>query len=250
MKSTSMALILGLVAMGAAHAAPVFGTYDNVISQPVDWVPITGSPADFMTERLVGALWAVEAPTSIDNTHVDAYDSWLIDINDYTGQYTTWDIQWWSTLGWVQLSNMPDDPWYSPSDPKGQWTYFGNIVDINLTVDYSEYYLPEPDWSNGLEVAGHAELTAQITALFEGPGDPFYATFELSFSGTPITNWGGTPWYMPPTYRNLTGYYGPLDSASLTLESAVVPEPASMTLVGLGVAALAFKAARKRSRAE
>ena len=248
MKNICMALAVCLITLGVAHAAPIFGTYDNVISEPQTWSTSPNSPSGLPDTREIGALWDVEAPTSIDNTHVDAYDSWLIDINDYTGHYTTWDIQWWSTMGWVQLSNMPDDPWYSPSDPASQWTYFGNIVDINLSVDYSEYYLPESDWTHGLEIAGHAELTAQITALFEGTGDPFYATFELSFSGEPTTNWSGAAWYTPPTYRNLTGYYGPLDSASLTIESAVVPEPASMTLMGLGVAALAFKAVRKRSR--
>ncbi|MGI6460351.1 MAG: PEP-CTERM sorting domain-containing protein [Candidatus Hydrogenedentales bacterium] len=234
MKNICMALAVCLITLGVAHAAPIFGTYDNIITEPQTWSTSPNSPSGLPDTREIGTQW--------DNQFGFVF------ANNWTGAYTQWDIQWWFDSGWVYLSNMPDDPWYSSSDPESRYAYYGTIVDFNFSADYSEYYMPDPDWANGNEIAGHADLAAQVTALFEENGDPFYATFELSYSGVPTPTWCGNPWYSSPSWTYFSGYYGPLDNASLTIESAVVPEPASMTLLGLGVAALAFKAARKRSR--
>ncbi|HOF39773.1 MAG TPA: PEP-CTERM sorting domain-containing protein [Candidatus Hydrogenedentes bacterium] len=257
MKSICAAGILGLIFMGAAHAIPVPGTYDNLVTAP-DGLIKEPWPNNFPLYWPIGSEWQIVTnedlkPAMVFCNKPEGYVQWLI-VND--------------TLGapWAQFSNWQVDPWYTPGDPIGNDAYTGSIVDFSLTADFSDYYTPE--WSNGMEVAGYVELAARIVALFEVDGDAFYGTFELSYTGFPFPYWTA-PGYRIPWYSSqintFGGYYGWLDSATLTIESVfepepeepepddpqpVVPEPASMTLMGLGVAALAFKAARKRSRAE
>ncbi len=242
MKGTSIALMVCLLVAGAAQATPILGTYENIITEPQIWEVSDDSPSGLPDTRVVGSQWDRQDPFEVGK--------YVVHINNYTGEYTPWQIVWFDSTatGSIILSNMPDDPWFEAGDTVGSYTYIGTITDYQLEATYSEFYKPLDNWTGGIGLAGHVELTAQITALFEGTGyDPFYGTFDLSYSGVPTPTWCGAAW-PDETYRIFSGYYGPLDSATLTIESAVVPEPASMTLVGLGMAALAFKTLRKRTR--
>ncbi|GEM_PF-985603 len=240
MKGTSITLMVCLLVAGAAQAAPTLGTYSNLITEPQVWTVSEGSPSNLPDSRVVGSQWDRQILFGDE-------DYPMVIVNNWTGDYTQWNIEWWGDTGWINLSNQPEDPWFEEDDPVGAYTYSGTITDFDLTAIYSAFYMPDTNWTGGIQIAGHVDLEAQITALFEGPGDPFYGTFELSYSGVPTPTWCGAAW-PDETYRIFSGYYGPLDSATLTIESAVVPEPASMTLVGLGMAALAFKTLRKRTR--
>ncbi len=227
MKSTVLALAVCLLVVGSAVAAPLGGTYNSLTDPSI----VTGA----------GSLWDDELG-SIGMFFAYGHPQWYVEAYDPVGNV--------GYLGWVSFGNDPAAPWFDPVDAEaGVASYIGDITDWHF---HTYEYTKDPD--TGLVT--HFEFEMEVTALLDEYNnsangymsyrnanlspieEPVSVTLLLGFSGLPQTNYYANG---DGTYTNIVcGYFGELDGA------APVPEPASMALVGLGMAGLALKGLLRR----
>jgi hypothetical protein len=110
-------------------------------------------------------------------------------------------------------------------------TYLGENYDIYEYSASTSIYLPAGSYFLGIwDTASNPGNAFSWATTGETPSD------EYSYSS-------GT-WYAGTIYSGL----GPDEGVAFNLTGNVVPEPATMTLLGLGLAGLGAKIARRRSR--
>ncbi|HOF38762.1 MAG TPA: PEP-CTERM sorting domain-containing protein [Candidatus Hydrogenedentes bacterium] len=227
MKSTSIALIVSLFIVGSAVAAPLGGTYNSLTDPSI----VTGAESLWDDElESLGMFFAYGHP----QWYVEAYDP------EWNDGYH----------GWVSFGNNPAAPWFDPADAAdGVSSYIGTITDWTF---HTYEYTRDPDTN----LVTHFEFEMEVTALLNEYNrsvhgymsfsnadlspidDPVSVTLLLGFSGQPQINYYANS---NGTFTDIVcGAYGELDGV------APVPEPASMTLMGLGIAGLALKGYLRR----
>jgi hypothetical protein len=112
------------------------------------------------------------------------------------------------------------------------------LTAVNLTLDGQVYTLADTGFENGVSVSVIGGLLNGAPVVAAGTND-FYLSFDR-VTGQPLEFVGASP-SLPLTNPTSSGF------PSFTIApAAVVPEPASVALVALGLAGLGFRRLRKR----
>ncbi|MCH7904525.1 MAG: PEP-CTERM sorting domain-containing protein [Armatimonadetes bacterium] len=215
-RRTKLALVglavLALPTLGHAQNLLVYGGFetDNV-------VPLAG-----IVNPLQPGLWGVERAvrdTGPTGGVIPYKGNWMLKMDD-PGGVVTQAFQFVDISNRGTLNELEVEAWYN-SD--------ADAARVNLIVSY---YRTNLDWFNEISVDSRAMVLDNDTSTWQGlyyrsdiPGAANWVGFQVSFVNTTIGADSGF-----------------VDGASLLL----VPEPATMIALGIGLAALAARRRRKQ----
>jgi len=217
-KIAASVIAVALLQAAAAIAAPVAGTFDSrdegsTIIAAIPWEE----------GALVSSFWEYSFPEWMG----------LFTAYGYTSA-TQWYIEAWDPelnggyMGYVQFNSFGDAPWFG-DDPALVGGYEGQITDWAVAMDYT-YDEFDAIVNLNLVLTGTALLDQKHMMpwydwIYEDM-DAVQVDFEMGFSGIPDEGYlGGTPDYVVVS----------------------VPEPATMTLLGLGTVALISRRRNRRT---